>query len=188
MSSREAPHPAQSTTYFVPALTSGDADSYFSDAISYAATNGYGKVVCPKDSYNFSNTWEEDNLTDLTIDLQGSTLNFSADGYGLLFNGATRVALQNFTVDFPTLTLAATATIIEGSNGNRAIKIDAGFPIDGSSPPAILAADVWDRANNIFARPQNPDYLPTNPQLDYSYAGNQIYLSSTTSSISVRVQ
>ncbi len=173
----QVPHPAHNATYRVPALAAGHhADAYFTDAIGYAQQHGYGSVVFPRGTYNFASTWQESSLTDLTIDLQGSTLNFAKAGYAVVFNGPTRVMLKNFTVDYPDLTFAATGTIIEGSDGNKAVKIDGQYPVDGRNPPAILAVEIWDSAKYVFAEGQTIDYFPS--PADYQYAGNQIYLSA----------
>ncbi len=172
----QVPHPARDAVYDVPALAAGQgADRYFADAIGYAQTKGYGTVRFPKGTYNFAHTWSEASVTDLTIDLQDSTLNFAHTGFAIVFNGPTRVLLKSFTVDYPRLTFAATGTIIDGANGHKAVRIDEQYPVDEHDPPPILAVEIWDRAENVFAEGNTIDYYAQAG--DVQYAGDQVYES-----------
>jgi hypothetical protein len=88
-------------------------------------------------------------VTDLVIDGQGSTINFSDLCVGLNLPNVARVTLKNFTFAWPTIAIATVATVTAvGGNGNTGYTYDVriGPPITGTLPKMIAAATSWDRA------------------------------------------
>jgi hypothetical protein len=89
--------------------------------------------------------------SDLVIDGQGSTVNFSDFCLGLNLPNVDRVAFKNFTFSWPNLQIATVGTIIAvGGNGNTGYTYDVHIgPKQTARLPNILAAiNAWDSVHN----------------------------------------
>ena len=160
-------------------------DYYFPWVINRAVAAGDHKILIPKAIYNFNNQtainscnanngcWIigansptcpggqfpcfpfQNPLSDLDIDFQGSTLNFSVPTNGIVIQYADRVRLKNFTIDYPSLQMSALGTIIADPNGSahNAVAIDPAYPVDANNPNfQIQAVNTWDQgpdASNV---------------------------------------
>ncbi len=93
-------------------------------------------------------------ISDLEIDLSGSTLNFSAPSIGIDVYNAQRIRLKNFTIDWPLLPISSLGTIIPDPlfPGHNALAIDPQYPMTATNPeytmngvtPPIQAVNLWD--------------------------------------------
>jgi hypothetical protein len=95
------------STNLVPNQPSLDAGPLFFRAVSYARVNPIDRVIADPGAYYFLSqqfpgahvAW--DKLSNLTIDLQGSDLNFSHPfSSGIVISNVTNIVLQNFTADY----------------------------------------------------------------------------------------
>jgi len=98
--------------------------------------------------------------TDLVIDGQGSTINFSDLCTGLNLPNVARVTLKNFTFAWPNIKIATVATVTNvGGNGSAGYTYDVKIwpPIIGTLPKMIAGATSWDRAADHWdlARPND---------------------------------
>jgi hypothetical protein len=101
-------------------------------------------------SLNYVHWQLPSGATDLVIDGQGSTVNFSDFCLGLNLPNVNRVTFKNFTFAWPNLRIATVATIVAvGGNGNTGytydVHIDAAHT--ANLPPIIAAVDSWDSVN-----------------------------------------
>jgi hypothetical protein len=155
--------------------------AYFANAV--AAAGNSATVVFPKgqvydfgaiDCLNGSDPkytpayWQISNATDLVIDGSGSTLNFTSPCQGIVLNGAQRVVLKNFVIDWPRLKIAAVGTVTAtGGNGTSgytySLQLDPEY-VTPDAPRQIAAVTAWDSAKGHWSL----DY----PQEDVSYGGN----------------
>lgn len=87
--------------------------------------------------------------SDLVIDGQGSTINFSDLCLGLNLPSVKRVTLKNFTFAWPNLEIGAVGTITAvGGNGNTGYTYDVKIapPLAATLPKMIAATTSWDKA------------------------------------------
>jgi len=94
----------------VPNQPSVDAGPLFFQGVLYAQNKKIGRVIADPGAYYFLSqqyagthlAWA--NLSNLTLDLQGSDLHFTFPvATGISLTNATNIALQNFTVDYDPL-------------------------------------------------------------------------------------
>jgi hypothetical protein len=184
----QAPAPATDATYTMRPINPGELpDTYFPLALNNAITAKAATLLIPKGVYNFQGSdavfqhWTIDGVTDMTIDGQGSTLNFSKVEFGIFLNNVTRVVFRNFVLDWPNLKMFALGKIVAGPNGQNQLQIDPAYPDDGSK--AIEAISLWDDVNNTWSRQAPIDEYYGAPVFSHvpppAYQGNQIYTSST---------
>jgi hypothetical protein len=94
-------------------------------------------------------------IVDLGIDLSGSTLNFNSPGLGIEILNASRVRLENFTIDWPNLPIASLGTIVADPDnpGHNALVIDSRYPVTSPYYPGgniqIQAVDPWNDSNSV---------------------------------------
>lgn len=94
-------------------------------------------------------------LTDLDIDLSGSTLNFNSPGVGIEIVNSLRVRLKNFTIDWPDLPIASLGTIVADPDnpGHNALVIDSQYPVTSPYFPGgyiqIQAVDPWNETSSV---------------------------------------
>src|SRR5438876_2090194 len=95
------------STNMLPDQPSQDAGPLFFQAVSYAKSHQIGRVIADPAAYYFLTLqWSGahvawDQLSNLTIDLQGSDLYFSFPLVdGILITNSTNIVLQNFTADY----------------------------------------------------------------------------------------
>lgn len=180
----KAPAPASNTVYTMRPINSGELpDTYFPLAVANATAVGAGTLKIPKGVYDFKGTntnahWTINNMTDMTIDGQGSTLNFSKPEFGINMNGITRVVFKNFTLDWPKLKIAALGTIIPGPNGQNQLQIESAFPDNGSK--FIEGLTPWDEIHNTWGRQSSTEAF-FDASSAPTFEGNQIYSSPALS-------
>jgi hypothetical protein len=174
--------PVVNRTYRVAAIGKGQTPvAYFANALAAAGSNA--TVVFPKGQvYDFGAIdcvdgrdpkytpayWQINNATDLVIDGNASILNFTSPCQGIVLNGAQRVVLKNFVIDWPRLKIAAVG-MITASGGNGTSGYTYGLQLDPEyvtpdAPRQIAAVTAWDSAKGYWSL----DY----PREDVSYGGN----------------
>ena len=98
-----------------------------------------------------------ESIEDLTIDFSGSILDFNVPGQGISIINSQRIRLENVTIDWPKLPIAALGTIImdpaDPTHSHKALQIDADYPVvseyGGAKGPGnqeivrIEAVDPW---------------------------------------------
>jgi len=158
-------NPVTTSTYVVPSIAAGQsAFDYLTNALYLNGIPRTKTIVQfpPNKTYNItfplnSNCgshyvhWQiPGGATDLVIDGQGSTINFSDFCPGISFNGVNRVILKNFTFQWPNLQIASVGTITAvGGNGNIGYTYDVQVPpITGAQPKMLAAISAWDKADN----------------------------------------
>lgn len=110
----------------------------------------YDMAWSPYSNCNQSYEWlpPASGLTDMVIDGQGSTVNFSAfcNGVGVL--NAQRVVLKNFTFAWPKLEIATVGTVISANRNTYSVHVG---PVRfGATPTLIAAVIAWDKANSHY--------------------------------------
>jgi hypothetical protein len=158
--------PVTTTEYDVPPISKGQTaydylNSALYDASGNPRTGTYIKF--PKSTYNIEfplNSycslnyvhWQlPSGASDLVIDGQGSTVNFSDFCLGLNLPNVDRVRFKNFAFSWPHLQIATVGTIIAvGGNGNTGYTYDVHIdPQSTARLPNILAAiNAWDSVHN----------------------------------------
>ena len=225
----QVPHPSGTNagvTLSPPAMGTGSYPSnpadYFSYSVKQAVTGGYGTLQFPLSSgspvtYNFASStyWTigyDSNpngwggvVSDITIDGNGSILNFSAPisagmipaSYGIILQGTQRVLLKNFVIDWPSLTAASLGTIQSGGGGNY-LQVSS-YP---SSNPTVASFSKWNTttgswAFNIQGQPLEIFFSsggypsPTcsgSPTATCTYSGGTNYFNSFTAGTTVIVR
>jgi hypothetical protein len=157
--------------YNVPPISYGQtAYDYLNNALYDAKVLPRTRttITIPKNTYNFdfglysnctSTTdhqpkyvhWQLPmGASDLVIDGQGSTINFSDLCLGLNLPNVKRVTLKNFTFAWPNLEIGAVGTIVAvGGNGNTGYTYDVKIaPPLATLPKMIAATTSWDKAAN----------------------------------------
>jgi hypothetical protein len=190
----KAPAPPSTEIYYVPPIEPKQTVmSYLSGAIAYAKganSTGtvYGSVVFPKATYevedfpgcddargaNGYQHWYMAKITDLTIDGQGSTLNFNGLCEGIQMDGVQRISFKNFNLAWPKIQLASLATV-EGVNtqtGTMKLVFDSNYHVDAHTVMEYLTA--WDREHNYWSlkTPNEDQGLNDN----FRYLGGQTFL------------
>jgi hypothetical protein len=158
--------PITRSTYLVPPITANQsAFDYLNNALYDFSGNPRTETIIqfPKGTYNvqfpvYSNCssnyvhWQlPSGATDLVIDGQGSTVNFSDFCVGMNLPNVNRVVLKNFTFAWPKIQIGSVATVTAvGGNGTTGYTYDAHFaPIAFGPQPKLLAAtSAWDKAAN----------------------------------------
>jgi hypothetical protein len=158
--------PVTTTQYDVPPIGKGQAAyDYLNKALYDASGNPRTAtyIKFPKGTYNIEfplNSfcslnyvhWQlPSGASDLVIDGQGSTVNFSDFCLGLNLPSVDRVTFKNFTFSWPDLQIATVGTIIAiGGNGYTGYTYDVHIaPEHTARLPNILAAiNAWDSIHN----------------------------------------
>src|ERR1700722_17079321 len=94
----------------VPNQPSLDAGPLFNRAVNYAQSHQIGRVIADPGTYYFLSLQVPtahvafSNLSNLTIDLQGSDLYFTFPfANGIVISHGTNITVQNFTADYDPL-------------------------------------------------------------------------------------
>ncbi len=156
--------------YNVPAISSGQTVyDYLNNALYDSKGQPRTKTIIklPRNTYNFdfalysnctSTTdhqpkyvhWQLPmGASDVVIDGQGSTVNFSDLCLGLNLPGVKRVTLKNFTFAWPNIEIGAVGTVTGvGGNGNTGYTYDVkiGPPLAAPLPKMLAAITSWDKA------------------------------------------
>ena len=157
--------PVTTLEYDVPPIANGQsAYQYLNQALYDSSGNprtatyikfpaGVYDVDFPLGSSCSSNYvhWQlPSGASDLVIDGQGSTVNFSDFCLGLNLPNVNRVTFKNFTFSWPNLQLATVATIVAvGGNGNTGYTYDVHIDAAHTAhlPNIIAAVNAWDSVN-----------------------------------------
>ncbi len=107
-----------------------------------------GTYVLPASCKNSYNWALPDNLTDVVIDGQGSSLVFSGLCNGVGLWGATRVVLKNFSLSWSPLKIAAVGTVTAVDTAASTYTVHVGPLGPGPSPRRVASAFAWDQAND----------------------------------------
>jgi hypothetical protein len=158
--------PVVNDVYQVPSIKPGENPAeYFANAIAQAGP--HKTIVFPKGGvYNFLSGprgphLKISGLSDVVLDGNGSVLNFSDPRPGIAFSNITRVAMKNFTIDWPQLQISSLATIVaSGGKGPRHftydLQIDPEF-INAASPKTYKAIYSWDSKHGYWSL-NHPDH------------------------------
>ncbi|GGF51331.1 hypothetical protein GCM10011611_67260 [Aliidongia dinghuensis] len=181
--------PVTSSEYDVPPIAAGETAYDYLNNVLYDPTGAPRSqtiIKFPKGTYDFdfalnSNCttpsdhqpkyvhWQlPSGATDLVIDGQGSTINFSDFCLGLNLPNVARVAFRNFTFAWPRLRIATVGTVVAvGGNGNNGytydVRIDPAHAV--GLPGMVVAATSWDRAHDHW------DLVNINDDVSYSGDG-----------------
>ena len=154
--------PVTTVEYDVPPIANGQsAYDYLNNVFFDASGNPRTATTIkfPKGTYNVdfplnSNCsgnyvhWQPpQGVSDLVIDGQGSTVNFSDLCLGLNLPSVNRVTVKNFTFAWPNLQIATVASVIAvGGNGNTGYTYDVHIDPAHTAqlPNVIVAANAWD--------------------------------------------
>jgi hypothetical protein len=129
-----------------------DDGPLFFQGVHYAQSHGMGRVVADTGAYYFRTlqfagshvAW--DNLSDLTIDLQGSDLCFSFPLVnGITITNSTKLVLENFTADYNPLPFTQVG-VVSANPAQQSIQ----FALDGNwQNPSVLNA-VFGTVPNFY--------------------------------------
>jgi Right handed beta helix region len=183
----KAPAPAQPGKILkVPPITSAEsANDYFDRAIKEAISGGYAAVIFPTGIYNFGapppasqSHWVIKGAKDLTIDGQGSTLNFvSPVVAGVTIGSSQRVIFKGFNIDWPNELMASVGTIasIDKQRHTMRVKIEPQYPVNANTQ--VVALSPWDAKSDS----KNPHFALKNYQKE-QYTNNRgtVYLGNNT--------
>ena len=183
----KAPAPAQPGKILrVAPIASGEsANDYFDGAIKEAIAGGYAAVIFPRGAYNFvapppaiQSHWTIKGAKDLTIDGQGSTLNFASPVVaGVTIGSSQRVIFRGFNIDWPNELMASVGTIasIDKPRHTMSVKIEPRYAVNANTQ--IVALSPWDAKSD----PKNPHFALRNYYKE-QYTNNKgtVYLGNNT--------
>jgi hypothetical protein len=164
----KAPAPADPDKILkvAPIASSESANDYFDRAIKEAISGGYAAVVFPKAVYNFvappttsAGHWLIKGAKDLTIDGQGSTLNFASPVVaGVTIGSSQRVIFKGFNIDWPNELMASVASIaaIDRPHHTMTVRIEPRYHVNANT--RIVALSPWDAKSD----PKNPHFALKN--------------------------
>jgi hypothetical protein len=182
----KAPAPAEPGKIMkVAPIASGEsANDYFDRAIKEAISGAYAAVIFPKAVYNFvappaasPGHWLIKGAKDLTIDGQGSTLNFASPVVaGVTIGSSQRVIFKNFNIDWPNELMASVGTIASTDQARHSmtVKIEPQYHVDASTH--IVALSLWDAKSD----PKNPHLALKNYREQYTNNTHTLYLGNNT--------
>lgn len=169
----------------VPPIAKGQpANDYFNNALKEAISGGYAAVVFPSGTYNFVTPPAKQShvmiqgAKDLTIDGQGSTLNFASPlTGGVSISNSQRVIFKGFSIDWPNELMASVATIVSVDKPHKTmrLKIAPQYKVDASTP--IFALSPWDAKSDLG----NPHFsLTAFYKEQYDSNTRAVYLGNNT--------
>jgi hypothetical protein len=150
--------PVTTAEYDAPPIRPGEStDKYLNDAF-FSATGQLrtgtlirfpkGAYVLPGHCQNGFNWALPDNLTDVVIDGQGSSLVFSGLCNGVGLSGAARVVLRNFNISWPDLKIASVGAVTAVDTAASTYTVHVGPLTSGPAPRRVASAFAWDREGN----------------------------------------
>jgi len=182
----KAPAPAQPGKILrLPSIAAGQtANEYFDHAIKDAISGGYAAVVFPQGAYNFvappanQSHWLIKGANDLTIDGQGSTLNFASPlDAGVTIMSSQRVIFKRFNVDWPNELMASVGAIasIDKQHHTMRVKIEPQYKVNANTH--IVALSPWDTKSD----PRNPHLsLKDSYKEQYTMNKGTVYLGDNS--------
>jgi hypothetical protein len=182
----KAPAPAEpgKVLKLAPIAAGESANDYFDRAIKEAMSGSYAAVVFPKAVYNFAappatspGHWLIKGAKDLTIDGQGSTLNFvSPVVAGVTIGSSQRIIFKNFNIDWPNELMASIGTIasVDNAHHTMTIRIEPQYKVNANTH--IVALSLWDAKSD----PKNPHLALRDHQEQYTNNQGTVYLGNNT--------
>lgn len=182
----KAPAPAEpgKILRMSPIASGESANDYFDRAIKEAISSGYATLVFPKAVYNFAappttspGHWLIKGAKDLTIDGQGSTLDFASPLVaGVTIGSSLRIVFKNFNVDWPNEPMASIGTIasVDNSHHTMTVKIEPEYKVGANTH--IVALSRWDADTD----PKNPHLALRDYQEQYTNNSHTVYLGNST--------
>jgi hypothetical protein len=182
----KAPAPAEPGKILkAPPIASGEsANDYFDRTVKEAISGSYAAVVFPKAIYNFTappttspGHWTIKGAKDLTIDGQGSTLNFASPVVaGVTIGGSQRIIFKNFNIDWPNELMASIGTIasVDNAHHSMTVKIEPQYKVDANTH--IVALSLWDAKSD----PKNPHLALRDHREQYTNNTHTVYLGNNT--------
>lgn len=180
-----APEKPGSILKVAPISSGESANDYFDQAIKQAIAGSYAAVIFPKAVYNFTappttspGHWLIKGAKDLTIDGQGSTLNFASPLVaGVTIGNSRRVVFKGFNIDWPNELMASVGTIasIDRPHHTMTVKIEPQYHVNASTH--IVALSPWDAKSD----PKNPHFsLKDFYKEQYTNNKGTVYLGNNT--------
>jgi hypothetical protein len=182
----KAPTPAEPAKILkvTPIAAGESANDYFARAIKDAMSGGYAAVVFPKAAYNFVAPppaspahWLIQGAKDLTIEGQGSTLNFASPVVaGVTIGNSQRIIFKNFNIDWPSELMASVGTIASIDNPRHTMTVRIGPEYKVNANTRIVALSRWDAKSD----PKNPHLALRDYQEQYTNNTHAVYLGHNT--------
>ncbi|MBV8745030.1 MAG: right-handed parallel beta-helix repeat-containing protein [Xanthobacteraceae bacterium] len=182
----KAPAPAEPGKILkvAPIASRESANDYFDRAIKEAISGRYAAVIFPKAVYDFvtpppasPSHWLIKDAKDLTLDGQGSTLNFASPVIaGVTIGSSQRIIFKNFNIDWPNELMASIGTIASTDNARHTmrIKIEPKYHVDADTH--IVALSRWDAKSD----PKNPHLALKDYLEQYTNNAHTVYLGDHT--------
>jgi hypothetical protein len=160
------------------------ANDYFDRAIKEAIAGGYAAVLFPKTVYNFAappptspGHWLIKGAKDLTIDGQGSTLDFASPVVaGVTISGSQRLIFKNFNIDWPNELMASLGTIASADKAHHTmtVRIEPQYHVNANT--RIVALSLWDAKSD----PKNPHLALKDYREQYTNNQGTVYLGNNS--------
>jgi hypothetical protein len=167
-----------------PIASGASANDYFDRAIKEAISGGYAAVIFPKAVYDFAappatspGHWLIKGAKDLTIDGQGSTLNFASPVVaGVTIGSSQRVIFKGFNIDWPNELMASVGTItsIDKPHHTMTVRIEPQYRVNANTH--IVALSLWDARSD----PTNPHFALKDYQEQYTNNQGTVYLGGNS--------
>lgn len=176
------PAPGAPTVVMTPPPPGADARQSLVNAISQARAQHAGRLLIPKgvyyiktlDSANYCHL-DFNNLDDLTIDGQGSTLVFAQNKHGICIAQSHRLQLTNLNIDY-SLHMASLG-VMQNQGGTNVLVVDPQYPV--TSADQIGHMVEFDRNSRQYVPGGDRFYRPAN----LTFVGNQTYTSPAFKSV-----
>lgn len=178
------PHPARGapdiTMSAVPAGV--DARPYFEAALAAARQKGAAKLNIPPGTYVFKSLGENrlghlvlQNLSDITIDGQGSTFVFTQNEPGIFIRASQRLRLFRINIDY-SLRMASIGTI-QQRGGQKVLVIDPAYPV--TADDHVYFVSEFNPATREWVPGGKRAIMPPGMPNPAVFLGHQTYASST---------
>lgn len=153
--------------FLTPGVSTYEA---FNRAIDACRQQKAAKLVIPTGKYLFDdvrilsngahlNLW---NLSDLTIDGQGSEFVFHYPIHGFSLLADNRILIRNLTIDYD-LRIASVGRVQKESDGSHSIRVSDSYPVDEQTP--VRSVHYFDTKNLKWKKNYIASYNPRNPTL-----------------------
>ncbi len=135
----------------VPGNPNSDARPLFQAAVKFAAANHVSRIVADPGSYWFLTPQQAgiylylDQISDLTIDLQGSDIYLNSSFVtGIYLNACQGVTLTNFTIDYAQLPFTQVQlTGVNPGNATLSYQTMTGWPSPANLPAPDSSGSYW---------------------------------------------
>lgn len=162
----------------VPALAPGlDARPHFQSYIYKAYNEGYSEVVFPAQRYVFKTAGsvghvEINNISDLRVRGDGSTLIFTQAKSGVSLINSRRVIVRGFRIDYEELKIASAGWLrYDPILKKNYLEIDARYPVDAQTPLAVVTH--FDTTQKKWLKNSRFEFFVDGTPVKYTYSGGQ---------------